>query len=270
LARAKQPDIPFILISGTLGDEQAVDCVLRGATDYVLKQRLERLVPAVLRALTEAEEHQKRRKAEETLLLAHERLRRFVDSNIVGIVIAEAAGAIIEANDYYLRLIGYTREELEHGKVDWRAITPPEWLPADEQAIRELRARGNCTPYEKEYVRRDGTRVPVFLADTMLPGPGEQIAAFALDITERKQAEGTSRRQTEELRARNEELARFNNAAVGRELRMVELKQQINELCRQLGKPTMHPLAFPDAESQPSTAAKLSSAENRKAKPEQS
>ncbi len=67
LAREKQPEVPFILISGVLGEEQAVDCVLRGATDYVLKQRLDRLVPAVLRALTEAEEHQKRREAEESL-----------------------------------------------------------------------------------------------------------------------------------------------------------------------------------------------------------
>ncbi|MGB8297932.1 MAG: response regulator, partial [Polyangia bacterium] len=56
-AREKQPDVPFIMVSGTLGEEKAVDCVLRGATDYLLKQRLDRLVPAVLRALTEAEEH---------------------------------------------------------------------------------------------------------------------------------------------------------------------------------------------------------------------
>ena len=68
-ARTKQPDVPFILISGTLGEEQAVDCVLRGATDYVLKQRLDRLLPAVLRALTEAEERRHRREAEESLRL---------------------------------------------------------------------------------------------------------------------------------------------------------------------------------------------------------
>ncbi len=130
-----------------------------------------------------------RKQAEESLRLAHERLRRFVDSNIVGVVIANAAGAIIEANDYYLNLIGFTREELVQGKVDWRAITPPEWLPADEQSIRELRDRGTCTPFEKEYVRRDGTRVAIFLTHAMLPGPGEQIAAFVLDITKRKRTE---------------------------------------------------------------------------------
>jgi PAS domain S-box-containing protein len=145
-----------------------------------------------------------RKRAEEALWLAHERLRQFVDSNIIGIVIANVPGDIVEANDYYLRLIGYTREELEQGKIDWRAVTPPEWLPADEQAIRELRERGTCTPYEKEYVRRDGTRISVFQTDAMLRGPGEQIVAFFLDITERKRAEKKVREQAALLDNANE------------------------------------------------------------------
>ncbi len=141
-----------------------------------------------------------RKRAEEELRTAHDHLRRFIDSNIVGIIITNAAGEILEANDYYLRMIGATREELQESKIDWRAITPPEWLPADEKAIMELRERGTCTPYEKEYIRRDGTRVPVFLADTMLPGPDEKIAAFALDITERKKAEPALRESEEGFR----------------------------------------------------------------------
>ena len=130
-----------------------------------------------------------RKRAEEELRCVYERLRRFVDANIVGILVASPSGGVIEANDYYLNMIGYTREEFARGLVDWRQITPPEWLPADEHAIEELRRQGTCTPYEKEYVRRDGTRVAVLLSDAMLPGPEEQIAAFALDITERKRAE---------------------------------------------------------------------------------
>lgn len=138
-------------------------------------------------------------RAAEAVRIAHQRLRRFIDSNIVGIVIARPDGAILEANDYYLRLIGATREEFEQGKVDWRAITPPEWIPADELAIRELLERGTCTPYEKEYIRPDGTRVPVFLIDAMLEGPDPQIAAFALDLTERKRAEEVLRSREELL-----------------------------------------------------------------------
>jgi PAS domain S-box-containing protein len=141
-----------------------------------------------------------RKNAEEKVCLAHDRLRRFIDSNIVGVVIASADGKIIETNDYYLDMIGFTREEFESGKVDWRVITPPEWLRADEKAIHEMREHGSCTPYEKEYVRRDGTRVSVFLSDTILPGPEEQIAAFALDTTERKRAENRLRESERKLR----------------------------------------------------------------------
>jgi PAS domain S-box-containing protein len=127
---------------------------------------------------------------------AHARLRRFIDADIVGVVIADAAGTILEANDYYLRVIGYTREELNQRNVDWLAVTPPEWRAADAKALAELRATDRCTPFEKEYVRRDGTRVAVLIADAMLPGPGETIASFVLDITDRKRAE-TALRESE-------------------------------------------------------------------------
>ncbi|MCU0236670.1 MAG: PAS domain S-box protein [Acidobacteria bacterium] len=134
-----------------------------------------------------------RKQAEETARLAQERIRQFIDANIVGVVIASPSGEIIETNDYYLNLIGYTRKEYEQGMVNWREITPPEWLAADERAIQELRKTGRCTPYEKEYIRRDGMRVAVFLVDAMLPGPEEQIAAFALDLSKHKQAEESLR-----------------------------------------------------------------------------
>ena len=151
-----------------------------------------------------------RKEAEVALRLAHERLRRFIDANIVGVMVASPSGGVIEANDYYLRTIGYSREEFEQGLVDWRTITPPEWLFADEIAIQELRERGICTPYEKEYVRRDGTRVSVFLSDTMLPGSEEQIAAFVLDITARKQAEAALRDNETKYR----ELVQNANSAI--------------------------------------------------------
>jgi len=156
---------------------------------------------ATLNVLEDRQAENKMRKLnEEALLDAQKRLRRFIDSNIVGVVIATPSGEVIEANDYYLRLIGSTRQEFERGIVDWRGITPPEWLPADEKAIEELRERGTCTPYEKEYVLRDGTRVWVFLCDVMLPRPEEQIAAFVLDITESKRAKDDLARSREELR----------------------------------------------------------------------
>ncbi len=141
-----------------------------------------------------------RKRAELALRHAHERLQCFVDANIVGVIVASPSGGVIEANDYYLRMIGYTREEFEQGMVNWRAITPPEWLAADEQAIEELLERGICTPYEKEYVRRDGTRVSAFLSDAILPGPEKHIVAFVLDITARKRLEAERLRLEAPLR----------------------------------------------------------------------
>jgi PAS domain S-box-containing protein len=142
-----------------------------------------------------------RKQAAEELRLAHARLRRLVDANIVGIVIADAAGHVLEANDYFLDLIGVNRAELDRGHVDWRALTPAEWLPADERALGELRERGTCAPYEKEYRRRDGTRVPVLLTDALLPGPEGQIAAFVLDLTERNRAAEALRTNEERYRS---------------------------------------------------------------------
>jgi PAS domain S-box-containing protein len=127
--------------------------------------------------------------AAEREIVLQARLRRILDADIIGAVIAGEDGEVFEANDYYLRLIGVTREEFQRQPVDWHKLTPPEWAGADEIAIRELRERGTCTPYEKEYIRSDGTRVPVLLVDALLPGPEHHIAAFVLDLTERKTIE---------------------------------------------------------------------------------
>ncbi len=195
------PAVPFICVSGTIGEESAVELLKQGAVDYIMKDRLARLPAAIEHALDEAKEKDLRKRAEDSLRLEYSRQKKFVDSNIVGVVIAAADGKILEVNDYYLNMLGFTRREFESGKINWRAITPTESLPADEKAIRELRERGTCTPYEKEYRRKDGTIVPVFLADTLLPGPEEEIAAFVLDITERKRAEESLRKSEAQLRA---------------------------------------------------------------------
>lgn len=125
--------------------------------------------------------------AERELVLT-ERLGRMIEANVIGIVIAGPDGRIFDANDNYRKMLGFTREEIAEGTADWRDLTPPEWKAADDRALAELQERGVCTPYEKEYIRRDGTRIPVLLADAMLPGPTPQIAAFVLDLTDRERA----------------------------------------------------------------------------------
>jgi PAS domain S-box-containing protein len=154
-----------------------------------------------------AQDVTERHHAEEALRTAHATLRRLVDSNVVGILIGDAEGRVEEANDYYLDLIGYTRKEFEGGEINWRAVTPPEWMTVSDQAIREMRQHGTCAPYEKEYLRRDGTRVPVFLTTTALPGENERFAAFVLDLTVRKRNEIAIQQSLSLLRATLESTA---------------------------------------------------------------
>ncbi len=129
------------------------------------------------------------------------RLQRLRESNIIGVVESTGDGRITDANEAFLQMIGASRQALEAGDIDWRRSTPPEHLAADEGGIRQAFAEGACVPYEKEYVRRDGRRVPVLIGYASLGGEPPGFIGFVLDLTARKRLE-------EELRRRNEQLAR--------------------------------------------------------------
>jgi len=135
------------------------------------------------------QENSERKRVEETLREREARIRRLVDSNIIGIFFWDLQGRISDANDAFLRLIGYDRQELLSGQVQWAQMTPPEYVAADARAIEEIRQSGSCSTYEKAFVRKDGTRLPVLLGATLLEGSQENGVAFVLDLTERKQAE---------------------------------------------------------------------------------
>ncbi|HMF60138.1 MAG TPA: AAA family ATPase [Vicinamibacterales bacterium] len=121
------------------------------------------------------------------------RIRRLVDSNIIGIAIGDYEGRIFEANEAFLDMVGYTREDLAPGRLRWRELTPTEWRDADDQATAELKAAGICKSYEKEFFRKDGSRVPVLIGATTLGDRQDEAVAFVLDLTERKRAEGALR-----------------------------------------------------------------------------
>ena len=126
------------------------------------------------------------RRSEDALRASEARLRQFFDTPTIGTLVVRRTGEVLEANDYFLTLLGHTRDELARGEIDWRTISPPEWLPVSEHAIEEASARGTSAPYEKEYLRPDGSRVPVLLVTMSMPGADDLLSGVVLDMTRAK------------------------------------------------------------------------------------
>jgi two-component system, cell cycle sensor histidine kinase and response regulator CckA len=191
-------DIPLIIVSGTVGEELAVRAMRAGARDYVLKDKLVRLPPVVEREIKESRARRERRQSDQALRASEVRFARLSESGIVGIAIADVMGHITEANDAFLRLVGYTRDELLSGQVRWTDMTPPEFKHLGEKAVESLTTAGVAPPWETEQIRKDGTRVPVMVAVAMLEYP--KTIAIVTDLSERRRAEAALRRTEEQLR----------------------------------------------------------------------
>jgi len=130
-----------------------------------------------------------RKQAEIALRASESRFRRIVDSNIIGVFFGDLNGKITHANDAFLQMVGYNQEDLLAGKLNWRDMTPPEHLEQTEQAKQELELYGACSPFEKEFFCKDGSRVFVVIAAALFEDSPEQGFACVIDITDRKQAE---------------------------------------------------------------------------------
>ena len=127
------------------------------------------------------------------------RIRCLVDSNIIGIFIWNFQGWIIDANQAFLDIVGYAREDLVSRRLRWTELTPAEWRDAQQQAIAELKAAGTVHQREEEYFRKDGSRVPILVGATTFGGDQDEGVAFVLDLTERKLVEGGLRKAQAEL-----------------------------------------------------------------------
>jgi PAS domain S-box-containing protein len=117
------------------------------------------------------------------------RVRRLIDANIVGILVWGPSGRLVDANEAFLRLTGYSRDDLFSRRLGWTELTPAEARSVDEQRLAELKATRVVHPYETEYVRRSGGRVPVLVGMATFEEASEEGVAFVLDLTDQKRAE---------------------------------------------------------------------------------
>jgi PAS domain S-box-containing protein len=126
---------------------------------------------------------------EDALRRSEAQFKALVDTDIIGVMRSKVSGEILEANDSFLNMLGYTRTELDDSKMDWHALTPMEYSEQSKKAVADLFETGFAKPFEKEYIRKDGTRVPVIVGSSLLDRDSGEAITFILDITERKKLE---------------------------------------------------------------------------------
>ncbi|MEH1866052.1 MAG: PAS domain S-box protein [Nostoc sp.] len=157
--------------------------------EYILTplRNLKQSIEGVITVSRDITEH---KRAEKSLRESEARFRRLFESNLIGVAFWNVDGFVMDANDAFLQLAGYTHEEFTLlGKVNWRELTPIEYKYLDDRAILEVQTTGVSKIYEKEYIHRNGKRVPIVLGIALLNDSQEHGVAFVLDITDRKLAE---------------------------------------------------------------------------------
>jgi len=230
-------DIPFILVSGTLGEETAISSLKAGATDYVLKTRLSRLGPVVKRALQEQLERRERERVQRELQSANERFRSIVETAADAIITVDHQGKIVAWNPAAQKLFGYSADEIVGRELI--QILPERYRDVYQNTVSQIAVDGEESGLgrttEMAGLRKDGHEFYLDLSlATWTLAEERFVTAIARDITQHKQAEKV-------LKQHNVELEQFNKMATGRELRMIELKKEINALCRRFRIPEIYP-----------------------------
>ena len=156
------------------------------------------------------------------------RIRRLVDANIIGIFIWKVEGQIIEANEAFLNLVNYSREDLVSGRLSWIDMTPPEWRDLTDRNLTQLKTTGTIQPYEKEYFRSDGSRAPVLVGSAVFEEEQNEGVSFVVDLSERKRSEEALRRRETDLRESQAELAHVSRVVTMGEL-TASIAHEVNQ-----------------------------------------
>ena len=139
------------------------------------------------------------KKTTESFFRTETRYRQLFDSNLICAMYTSVEGEILEANHKFLEMVGYSANDIKAGRLRWIDLTPPEYKAQAEANARELRVKGIFQPIEKEYIRKDGSRVPVLVTSALLEGSTTEAITFVVDITEHKRTEQATRQHAESL-----------------------------------------------------------------------
>ncbi len=203
---------------------EPVFSILVASLDNILRLGLFVLVTTLISLL-----NSELRSAKQYLQVSEARFRKLVDSNMIGVIVTKMDGAIAEANDAFLGMVGYSQEDLLAGRVRWREMIPPEYIKANDGAIPSLRdaarsllprsgtvsfstrgyananaeltTKGVSQPFENEYIRKDDSRVAILLSSALLENNPDNIISFVVDLSKRKQLELALSKSEERYRA---------------------------------------------------------------------
>ncbi|MEO8035061.1 MAG: response regulator [Acidobacteriota bacterium] len=199
---ATAPHTALVVLTGLDDESQAVKALQEGAQDYLIKGQIDtRALPRVLRYAIERKlMEESSARAGEALRTSEASLRRLVDSDIIGVAFWRVTGEILDANALLLTMLGYSQADLESGALGWSGMTPPEFKGVDEKALAEMMATGTCQSFEKDFIRKDGSRLTV-LVGSLLERESGTVTSFVTDITTRKRVGATLRLQSAALNA---------------------------------------------------------------------
>lgn len=210
--RVEWRNIPVVMLTARDDRDAMIEGINAGADDYIAKSADFDVLKARLRAQLRRKhfEDENRRIREQLVRRETEaRFQRLIHSNIIGVILGDIGGRLTDANDTFLTMLGYSRAELESGKLRWDEQAPSEWREQTKTAVEQLRSVGSATPYENEYFRKDGSRQPTMVG-LVLMEDSDTVVGFVLDRTEHRLAEEKLKRYAVALEESNRELESFS------------------------------------------------------------